>query len=314
MKRYLILIVCLIFWGGMKGQNLVPNPSFEIYDTCPSGVGDNLTDEVRRAIGWSSFRNSPDYFNACADSASYVSVPNNGFGYQPAYDGNAYCGFQTFFTTNYREIIGCQLSSPLIIGTKYYVSFKLARAYKALPFGVGGASNKIGARFSTISYNEFTNPTLINNFAHVYTDSIITDTLNWVNIQGSIIADSSYQYLGIGNFFDDNHTDTIQGRCYYWVDMVCVSTDSLTCIGSGEGIPESNNNPPNNIFPNPAFSTITIKGKGITTYIISNTLGQVIKEGKLNGDETTIAVSALPNGIYILALDGRSFYKVSVMH
>src|ERR1035437_3621911 len=74
------------------------------------------------------------------------------------------------------------------------------------------------------------------------------------------------------------------------------------------------NNPPIKIFPNPSSTTITISAKGINTYILSNTLGQVIKEGKLNGDETTIAVSALPNGIYILALDGRSFYKVSVMH
>ena len=68
------------------------------------------------------------------------------------------------------------------------------------------------------------------------------------------------------------------------------------------------------IYPNPSSTTITISAKGINTYILSNTFGQVIKEGKLNGDETTIEVSALPNGIYILALDGRSFYKVSVMH
>jgi len=73
------------------------------------------------------------------------------------------------------------------------------------------------------------------------------------------------------------------------------------------------NKNPIKIFPNPANSSITIKGKAITTYTLSSTLGQVIKEGKLNGDETTIAVSTLPNGIYILALDGRSFYKVSVI-
>jgi len=52
----------------------------------------------------------------------------------------------------------------------------------------------------------------------------------------------------------------------------------------------------------------------INSYLLSNAFGQIIKEGKLNGDETTISVSALPNGIYILDLDGRSFYKVCVVH
>ena len=80
------------------------------------------------------------------------------------------------------------------------------------------------------------------------------------------------------------------------------------------GIPLLTKNDNVKIFPNPTSTTITISAKGINTYILSNTFGQVIKEGKLNGDETTIEVSALPNGIYILALDGRSFYKVSVMH
>jgi len=34
----------------------------------------------------------------------------------------------------------------------------------------------------------------------------------------------------------------------------------------------------------------------------------------MTGDETTLSVSGVPSGIYILALDGRSFYKISVVH
>ena len=70
------------------------------------------------------------------------------------------------------------------------------------------ASNKLGAKFSTVSYS-YSNPIQINNFAHVYSDSVIKDTTSWTLIKGEFTADSAYQYISIGNFFDDINTDTI---------------------------------------------------------------------------------------------------------
>ena len=88
------------------------------------------------------------------------------------------------------------------------------------------------------SFSEF-NPCPIDNFTHINETSIIADTINWARISGTFIADSSYQYIAIGNFFDDQHTDTIHIRdsdttienfAYYYIDNVCVSEDSLECL------------------------------------------------------------------------------------
>ena len=62
MKRIFFLFAFLFFASQLKAQvNLVPNPSFEEYDTCP-----DLLDRVQYATHWMNFGNSPDYYNSCS--------------------------------------------------------------------------------------------------------------------------------------------------------------------------------------------------------------------------------------------------------
>ena len=99
-----------------------------------------------------------------------------------------------------------------------------------------------------------------------FNDSIITDTLNWTLTHGSFIADSAYNYIVIGNFFDDNHTDTIKmgtgffDDAYYYIDDICVSTDSLSCPGF-VGINESAGGVKLILSPNPFSDKINITSK-----------------------------------------------------
>ena len=218
-------------------QNLVPNPSFEDTIVCPSANG-----QLKYACaGWSTIINSPDYFNVCCVISNQVSIPQNGWGYQNPYlatDG-AYAGFYAYisFFPGSEEFLGRSLLSPLIIGQRYFVSMKIN-------FFDGNfsrcAMNKIGIKFTNVNFEDTVSEIpswLKNNTCHVFSDSIISDTLNWTNIKGSFIADSSYKYLLIGQFFDTLH---IQIQCfdttlssgkysYYYVDQICVSTDSLEC-------------------------------------------------------------------------------------
>ena len=168
----IILIVCLnlVFLRDGNGQNLVPNPSFEDTLNCPSGL-----DQLSFCSQWWSFRNSPDYFNSCTNSV-LVDVPENWFGYQNANSGFSIAGFKTFFTPEYREYLGAQLTSPLVVGETYYLSFFINMA-----FGGGApancATNNIGVLFSTVSFNQI-NPLGINNFSHFNYNNIISDSLN----------------------------------------------------------------------------------------------------------------------------------------
>jgi hypothetical protein len=239
--RLISFLMCFNFYG--FSQNLVPNPSFEDYSSCPDNFG-----EIQRALNWDSYNESPDYYNRCAPSCSPLNmclgIPQSWYGYQEAYDGNAYVGLGTYDESfpQLREIIGTQLFQPLIPGRKYFVSCYISNAggYNWFPLHYcDGASNNFGFRFFNNAYSQF-NPCPIDNFTHINETAIISDTVNWVKIIGSFIADSAYQYFSMGNFYDALHTDTInivdsdtliKKVVYFFVDQVCVSLDSMDCVG-----------------------------------------------------------------------------------
>ncbi len=254
--------------------NLVPNPSFEDTVNCPIAP-----DEMYNSSGWSSYGASPDYMNACCSSA--MGVPYNWGGYQQAASGNAYAAFATYVSSiaNYREFIGRPLSSSLNVGTKYYVTFKVSLSIS--PSAAGNcASDKMGAMFSTVPYN--LSPAPITNNPPVYSNSIITDSLNWTRIFGFFIPDSAYNHIIIGNFFDDNNTDTLKittgffDFAYYFLDDVCVSIDSLYTLNYDYTyLTEYNSIADFSIYPNPAKDYFVIDNKNKSYDLkIYNSLGQ----------------------------------------
>jgi hypothetical protein len=109
-----VVLGCLLFVVALRCEaqgNLVPNPSFELLDTCPYTTG---FQEGDRPAHWRSWLNNPDYFHACAGSLqdidTLVSVPHNGWGFQHAWDGEAYVGYCAYSTTDqYREYVGAEL-------------------------------------------------------------------------------------------------------------------------------------------------------------------------------------------------------------
>src|SRR5437764_856653 len=78
--------------------NLVPNPSFEIYDTCP----DNAS-QVNRVINWFSCYTTPDYYNTCSSVMTLPSYPP--VFYQQPFDGNGIIGLYSVVNPPSREYI-----------------------------------------------------------------------------------------------------------------------------------------------------------------------------------------------------------------
>ncbi len=284
------------------------NPSFEDTINCPIGAN-----ELNKCTHWSSYKGSPDYMNSCS---SYMSVPNNWGGYQIAASGNAYCAFATYASTgpNSREFLGSMLSSQLSIGTKYFVSLKVALSVD-FSLSTNCATNKIGAMFSTIPYTIF-NPAPITNNPQIFSDSIITDTLNWTRIAGSFIADSSYSYIVLGNFFDDNNTDTVKltsnmfDAAYYYLDDICVSTDSTYTsnylYSSTVSIKEAMNEFNVFIYPNPATNFINIHFPDLNDSYelkIYNVLGrEVLFKPKINTLHTILDISNIEEGVLFIKI------------
>jgi len=321
MKKHLSLLLLLIAVAA-SAQNLVPNPSFEDTVSCPDFSG-----QVWRAQGWYIAQNTPDYFNACCSGQlAPVSVPCNTFSCRYAATGVAYCGFWTYCLyplPEYYEKIGIQLSSSLTVGTRYYVSMKVS-SVSSRNQGSNGAMNKLGMLFST--YQKLFQPDQPNNnYCQFWSDSIVTDTLGWVTLNGSFIADSNYNFLTVGNFFDNAHADTIRywyngnhELCtYYYVDDICVTTDSLGCSFS-TGIQD-----PLNYFcsigPNPVSDQITIQCKlrAPSEVTMVNAFGDLVYISSVSQPISEIKVRGLPNGLYLLRIEQaqNSFSQmISIVH
>ncbi|MBK7312068.1 MAG: T9SS type A sorting domain-containing protein [Sphingobacteriaceae bacterium] len=296
----------------------MPNFSFEQYSICP-----NAADQIQYAVGWSKYSiaaSTPDYYNACATATS-MGVPKSDFINQNDHRNcSAYAALIIWgATVNDREHIGVQLTQPLVIGQKYFLSFYtvMTESYFSGTY-YGMPSNNIGLRLSTVSYNPST-PIPFNNFAHLNSSSVINDSVNWTRVTGSIIADSAYKYVILGNFFDDANTITLpyscgsclDAQCYYLYDDVCVSTDSLLANGGIDAmlctvsVPEINESDKIKVFPNPSNDFITIsfqafKGKEL---ILTDMFGKIFYSEKTNNQgPVTLNVSSYPSGMYFLKI------------
>ncbi len=321
MKRVFYILILFSFSRQVLGQgNLVPNPSFE--DTVGACV--STTNAIQKARYWKDFSASCDYYNGCASLSSQLSVPSNINGYQNAASGVAYVGFtvcrDTTATTwrEHRETFGAKLTQTLTIGQKYYVSLKVVPTEN----GCWGC-NKIGVKFTTFDANFplIPNNPLVNNISHVYTNSVISDTINWTTIKGSFIADSAYRYIVIGNFFKDAATQTIPCSPtfggYFLADDICVSTDSIFA-STWANISEQTKKKSLLVYPNPTSEFILINTVDFTIIDkinIINNLGQVVFTKQINADK--INISLIPDGIYFLEVlsEGKTYFdKIVIRH
>jgi hypothetical protein len=202
----------------VAAQNLVPNPSFEIMLTCPTGVS-----QISLATPWTPGNMfPPDYFHSCT-SSSAVSVPANSFGNEAARTGQAYAGFYARLPT-YREYVQVPLTSPLVAGVTYQISF-----YLSLSDVSGWAIDKVGAYLSagpappSPSYFIGVTPQVVNP-----TGSHISAKNGWTLISGTYVALGGEDHLTIGNFADDLSTPPLtlpvgNNFSYYYIDDVSVA-------------------------------------------------------------------------------------------
>ncbi len=216
--KVIILIFFAICFIRLKGQNnLVPNPSFEDTVFCPTNHG-----QIGWALGWINPNlASPDYFSSC--NGGLFGVPSNLVGFRYAFDGNAYAGIFTYINGGYREYIEIQLLDSLKYAEKYVVEFYVSKTAYSV------AINRFGAYFSDnliLSSNNLNLPFIpqIESNPNQY----YTDTSGWTKITGIYQSSGGERYLTIGNFYDDNNTDTVHVgvtspfTSYYYIDMISV--------------------------------------------------------------------------------------------
>ena len=233
--RYILILFIFFNVNYCFGQNLVPNPSFENYDTCPNNFA-----QLNFLKNWySPTDGTPDFLNSCFNSSSWygMDVPQNIFGFQNAHSGNSYVQIIPYSSIylNSREYISCHLKEPLSIGTKYYLSFyvSLADSSNFAISNLGILLHKDSIHYAIQSASSLA--TQGNNNLN----NILLEKNNWIRIPFSFVADSIYQFLTIGNFLTDQQSNIVNVNnggfpqyytdANYYIDDVCLSTDSTFC-------------------------------------------------------------------------------------
>ncbi len=292
--------------------NLVNNFSFEIYDSCPTGFG-----QLSKAPDWfqpNIFGNSTDYFNSCAVQQSGVAVPYNYLGNQIGKFGIAYAGFLNLGGPDYREYLEAQLNDSLLNGEIYCITFYVSLSDES-PYATDG----IGLYLSNqpVYYNSSTYAPLpytpqISNPS----GNIITDTINWTLIKQNYIAAGGEKYIVIGNFNDDNSTDTMLSNpnsfgnwSYLYIDNVSVQHGICSV-----GIDEVSDNNEINVYPNPSSGKISFgdfNPSAIEIYDSSVNLIIAVK------NKREINMQNYENGLYIARIidkSGKTYFRKIILN
>jgi len=304
MKKFIVCL-CLISSVKATSQNLVLNPSFEDTITCPIG-----TWAMQCRYWYSASGGSPDYFSEQPDIFCGTSyVPQSGGGYQYARTGIAYVGLGVYTKhvspnhINRREYVGGELSDTLKQGHEYCVSFyvSVAEEFKYVVDGIGLYLSVDSAVDYTINTNLSFMPQISNPAGN-----IIYDTLNWVQISGTYIANGGEKYLTIGNFKDDANTaiDSTSAsliESYFFIDDVSV-------IDCTVGINEVNDNlSSGKLYPNPATKVVyfenNLSEKENGTLQLMDITGREMASYKLNKGNLLAIPTPYARGVYLVKIN-----------
>lgn len=210
----------LIGQSTICNQNLVPNPSFEDSLQCPTALS-----QIAKCRYWFSPNSgSPDYFNVCntISGNGSVGIPINTWGSQTSHSGNAYTGIGSNVKGDMREYLSVKMTDSLTAGKKYCVSF-----FANLSEFSFAATNSLGIIMSDDSV--FVPGFFLPLTSAYISDSLIIDSLNWVELKFNYNALGGEKYLIIGILRPDSlltkiwvRNDSTSDLNYYYIDDVSV--------------------------------------------------------------------------------------------
>jgi len=197
------LVPVILFFLPMESQNLVSNPSFEMFRQCPENANQELVPGYEVVRRWFSVSEaSPDYFNACAGNKP-AGVPRNFAGFMRARTGEGYLGLilkadPRYYhgDDNYTEHIQNQLARPLRPDRLYCFEIWMTLGKNSTI-----AARNFGVYFSAAQIT-FPNPpdTLPQPHIAYQGPEYLTDNNNWIVLRGIYRATGGERYLTMGNF------------------------------------------------------------------------------------------------------------------
>jgi hypothetical protein len=199
---------------------------------------------------------------------------------------------------NQREYLQVRLTSPMISGECYIVSF-----WASLGDFMESSSNKLSAYLS-VSQVGTTGQQVISASPQLQSSGYLTDVQEWQLIRDTICATANYEYLTIGNFYDDANcinqpnpgASGLAGTygAYYFIDDVSIIELNGTRV-------EENSLQAIKIYPNPATNILNIETSPATDISILDVSGRIVPV-KINSENGlySVDISHLPQGLYLV--------------
>lgn len=235
------LLIFLFWTNTLFAQNLIPNPSFEDFEYCPTNFG-QLTNNC---ASWEKYDCSPDYYNCGSNNygANIHCFPSHGSGSVGILGKiNSNC-----LNQEYVENIRAQLLQPLQKDSTYQFHFDLRLDTFATTFDTQSTCLDIGIYFYNNSLSPFSNQCGCKNLTPVAKINSSQTTFGFQNYTLEYTADNPYDSLIFGvfcpnspenycynlNSFKDQYFNidnlSLVKKCYS-KPISNFSIDSLVCI------------------------------------------------------------------------------------
>ncbi|MFD2101384.1 OmpA family protein [Flagellimonas iocasae] len=225
--RIVLFSISLLVSMTLSAQNLILNPGFENYSSCPNSITsmDVLLEDV--TVPTSS---SGDYFHECGSED--FGVPTNFKGTQKASEGSGYVGLYFYALNDYREYIQLNTSKKLREKHPYKISLQVSLAetsklaMKTMSIMLMNKKIKVpNSSVLTASRLDLENDVQFHE-VKLKADNSISDKEGWVTLSAEFDAKGFETQIILGNFQTNEATQLLQSDksplsgdfSYYFVD------------------------------------------------------------------------------------------------
>lgn len=296
MKLLRVFLVCVTVAFSLQvvaQVNLVPNGSFEEYESCPDA--NTCHGGIELATGWfEPIDCTTDLIHSCACPSGTCCPPN---GVEPFGEGMIHMGLYGGGGFDTREYAAVRLIQPLMADSIYHFSVRLHLQHNQI-----GRVGSFGAFFSTDSVTDYSNFQSVMNLTPQLQrnpNDLMSDFSVWYLWEDTLIAGGEEEFMILGNFLPDSLTPSesptwMVGSFYLVDDVNLVQIPAPKPDGVNELKVRFG------VSPNPASSTVRIEYSGnlSPTHIrVCTVSGKVVK---LIDWRTDLGVADLPSGTYFL--------------
>lgn len=298
--------------GVTRAQNLVPNGSFEEYDTeCENGVNTYMVvawDEVSCGLPFG-------YANACNNSFGNGSgVPYGGLGFQYAEDGDGFISIWTlrmesqggFPDGNPQMYATVELTDPLLAGQHYCLQLKVNMADSSC-YRTGALHALVGYGVPNVcNYQD----TAWDTYATATWNISNVDTANWMLLDAEFDANGGEDNLTLGAFQTADEIDSVFVADHSLLLgglLAIYFIDNVKLWACNVGLEEREGLGTLELYPNPASDVLNVVlptgwRTGVLELFAAD--GRLVLNEQLRG--TSVSLSEVSGGEYWVRLTGES--------